>query len=312
MRNERDPIEIEHCFKCGVPFGEGHMPDCKVGESNQPDKYEERPGPKTNRRFETSREPFDRKRMKALKEGFKQLKNEYDEVVAVTLFGSAVTGYATKESDLDSCIFIDPSKAYTRKPNMEVNTVHVESAEGTLLSSTGFDKETGTDYINAFQDAVVAANPEVTENFIEHAMVYAISKEIIDHHVDDFADFIRVALKYIQKQTERDDFIADGGDESTALKVPQLPQRKEIGSNISAMFYLQMGHGLDEYREHLVNKLVGMDEIGAQVWKGIIRIVEETEQYGALGTDKVYPRTLTEAKATYCRNSEPNEDERND
>ena len=304
MRGERDPIEVEHCFECGAPLGEGHAPDCKVGDPNRPEKYEERPGPKTNRRFETSREPALRKRLKAVKKGFRGLSENYDEVIAVTLYGSTVTGHATEESDLDNCIFVDPSKASQRNPKIEVNTIHRTSERGTILSSTGFDKETGIDYVTAFHDAVSNADPDTPEDFVSHASVYAISNEIIDHHVDDYVEFIKVALDYVGKKMEYEDYINGGGNKTTAPEVPKQPQRKEIGSNIPAMFHLQVGHGLDKYREYLIEKLVGLGDLGLQVWKGIIRIVEATEQYDALGTDKTYPRTLAEAKKTYCRNSD--------
>lgn len=70
--------------------------------------------------------------------------------------------------------------------------------------------------------------------------------------------------------------------------------------NLTGMFHLMAGHGIEKYRKYLVEKLAGMGELGEGVWH---RIIDETEKWEEGNTrefgEKKYPRTLEEAKKLY-------------
>ena len=66
------------------------------------------------------------------------------------------------------------------------------------------------------------------------------------------------------------------------------------------MFTLQVGYGLNPYRNHLLDRLAELGNQGEQIWAQIVQGLESFERE-AIDTGISYPRTLEEARKKYYK-----------
>lgn len=298
---DEEPREEPSCPYCGAPKDRGHARDCPVLTRHH-EKYAGRPEPGSDRRFEVSKAQFSKERLSALRHGFEKFQAQNPEALAFGMFGSMVQGRAIESSDIDGFLFLDAVAVLAKNKDSSIDTVTSEVIEHTgIIKETMLDDKTEHQYSSAFRETIVAESEALTAEHLPHLFVRPVSYEIIDQHIEEFVDLIHRFDEWIVKSKEREDFLAQGGEEKRAPSVPEKPTLMQVSPNLVSLFYLQLGHGLDPYRNYLLEKLSQMGEVGEVVWKGIGRGLEAFEQ-GTI-TDKKYPRTLEEAKGTYLKNS---------
>jgi predicted nucleotidyltransferase len=198
-----------------------------------------------------------------------ETKAEMPEVIAATLQGSMVKGYATPESDIDGFIFIDnerlandgKSAAFAINKHgygefklpVEVKSYYKESINGRIQNELSLKSEQ-----------------------VEQLFITPISTEIID------------------------ELLKAKSDQITKTESGTTPDFKTILVTLSAMFHKELTSGLKPYQTHLLNRLSEMGELGEDLWEIIIRETEWREQFfTADNPHKYYPRTLDEAKKAY-------------
>lgn len=297
---DKEPRQEQICPHCGAPVDHGHAIDCPTLTAHH-QKYAGRPEPGSDRRFEISKAPFSKERLRALRAGFEKFQAQRPEVLAFGMFGSMVQGRAIESSDIDGFLFLDANAVLAKNDEASIDTVSTDIIQHTgVIKETMLDDKTENEYISAFRKVITAESSVLRAEHLPHLFVRPVSYEIIDQHIEEFVDLIHRVDEWLEKQAERADFLAQGGQEDSAPTVPEKPTLMQVSPNLVSLFYLQLGHGLDPYRKYLIEKLSDMGQVGEVVWKGIGRGLEAFEQ-GTVETGKKYPRTLEEAREIYLK-----------
>lgn len=233
-------------------------------------------GPK---RFEIQSDTFIKERLNAVQSGVEKMKEENTNVIGLSLFGSMVKGNAHEGSDIDGYLYIDAEHLaqeeaeLAAQENREPRPVTFDVVNIGNIST--YPGEHLYDIYKPLIKEKFTEDGSLTEEQISDINVRPVSSEIIDRH-----------LSLLQKGLElskRDD---------TNVKI-------EASQNLCGLFHLAVGHGLDKYRQEIIEKLEGLGEDGESIWGNIIGQTEKLEQYMYTDTPIRYPRTLVEARAMY-------------
>lgn len=263
------------------------------------------------KRFQLSGEKFAKERMAVIREEVKSLQGKHPEVLSFCMFGSMTTGTARPESDIDGYLFVDVAKSAAARKTSPDAIIETQKSEHSGTPTTYFIEEVASGYTLPVRDAF-KSKLELSDEHVEHIRSRPISREIIDQHVDSVIGQIQELERYKLAIAERE--LNDPFDkpDSTPEEIqaywdsrPEHPPLPDVGTNLSAMFHLEVGGGIGEYRQYLINKLEGLGEAGEKAWRTIIERTEAMEQHLRTGTEVSYPRILEKAKQVYGTSSEP-------
>lgn len=302
------------CPDCGMPLRLGHSFDCPQHPETvkKEEKYAGRPEPKGAKRFELSEDPIIREKVTIYREGFRKLQATHPEVIGATLFGSSVKGRAVGESDVDSAIFVDAQRAAERNNSFSTHTDIREESDGTKEIQTLFNPVAGYYYFTELNKHVNSRSQNNGGIIVEHATVFPMSPEILKLHLDIYIqstqDFFSYHCAVINDRVNqsRNGKQATPSTESTQLE----PSFFLPSSDITSLFHLQIGHGLDKYRQEVIERLED-NPYGEYAWRNICDSVEIFEGWSQR-SGKRFPRRLAQARKTYIKTTEPVENSTRD
>ncbi len=207
------------------------------------------------KRFVLSSEEFAKGRIKGVRGSFKELSEQYPELLSVNLYGSMTKGNATPESDVDSIVFVDEEKASEIRGKVDVEELKKKIDEAF--------REKLTDKFGVAKDFTFNRDFTMTVNFL--------SRESIDKELDYLAkEFER--LEDLKKR----DATYKNIDSSWAM----WPQGISFACiRLVNMFIgVSIGNGIKRYRAYLLNKLKAMGDVGEQIWKEGVRFIRVHER----------------------------------
>lgn len=233
-------------------------------------------GPK---RFEVQTDGFVKKRLDAIREGLKEMKEENPNVLGLTLFGSMVKGKAHEDSDVDGYLFLDVDRLAEEEnelalqENREPRPVTFDIGDTGNLST--YPGEHLYDIYKPLIREKLTHDGSLSEEKIRDINIRPVGHDMIDKH-----------LLSLQQAIE-------------SLKNGDSEVRIEPSQNLYGLFHLAVGHGLEGYRKYIIEELEQLGQEGEDIWRTIIRKTEQLEQYMYTDTPIHYPRTLTEARRAY-------------
>ena len=262
------------------------------------------------KRFQLSGEKFAKERMATVKEVVKSLQSKHPEVLSLCMFGSMTTGTARPESDIDGYLFVDVTKSAAARKTSPDAIIETQKSDHSRTPTAYFTEEVAADYTLPIRDAL-KSKLGLSDEHVEHIRSRPISREIIDQQVNSVVGQIQELEKYKLAMAERE--LNDPFDkpDSTPEEIqaywdnrPEHPPFPDVGTNLSAMFHLETGGGIREYRQYLLDKLGGLGETGEKVWRVVIERTEAMEQHLRTGTEVNYPRSLEKAREVYGASTE--------
>lgn len=272
----------------------------ETGPEKEAFKYEGRAEATTDKRFEIQRDEFVRERLVALRDCLAELQNEHPEIMGLTIYGSITKGRAVEESDVDCVLFIDADKLMMIDPNADVKTIHSISPSGrTEFVDTYAHEEVNEGYRELLRKTIARKIPDKDPEKLLDIGVYPTSARIIDYQIARVKDRIDDFFEYLDAIEEHKGKLAILSPEEDLPEEPKKPLRIEIGGSLFALFHLQVGHGLDQLRNEVIDRIEQEDRlIRDTLWKSVIKMTEAFEQYDNMDS-KYYPRTFEEAKKVY-------------
>ena len=268
--------------------------------------------PSEPKRFELSREPFARERVKGIQNAVEEMREERPEILSLALFGSLVKGTSTEASDLDMYVYIDVDEIQKRYPNSQEDLLIDRRYDFNIKRNEEYQdatfrwKELRKDVANEYQDYVrqklEAKLPTLTRAQLKDIHPNPISNELLDEMLDDiYASY----MKYPNGAESTHIYFGGNITEGEEARAEVTESRLEPSQALYAMFFLDAGGGLRKYRKYLLEKLVAKGAVGEKIWADIISSTESWEQkvtfYQDTPTPKRYPRTLEAALAVYSR-----------
>jgi hypothetical protein len=259
------------------------------------------------KRFTLSRAEFAQERLNAVREYVYKLKKDHPEVLSFCMFGSMTKGRAREASDIDGELFIDPEKVSLKVYGPETECHFSKDLYGNITGEIAYEGLRGdiaAEYIIPMRESL-KAELSLTDEQLKHIRILPISFEIINRHLENLKQSFDRQTRYEQQLAEWEASNPEGKiPDIDALiaywkRKPKLPGTPMPSSNLRAMFHLEIGGGIREYRKYLIEKLEGMGHVGEEMWRRIIESTEEMEQYMRTGTAQRYPRTLKDAKRVY-------------
>jgi predicted nucleotidyltransferase len=233
-------------------------------------------GPK---RFEIQSDDFIRERLDIIQSGIEEMQEEDPNVLGLTMFGSMVKGKAHETSDVDGYLFLDAERLaqeeeqLAAQENREARPVTFDIGDTGNLST--YPGEHLYDVYKPLIKEKFTKGDLLNEEQISDVNIRPISEEIIDRHLS--------SLLQASKLSENSE---DGVD-------------IEPSQNLYGLFHLSIGHGLEKYRQQVIEKLEEFGSEGEEIWSKIIGQTEKLEQYMYTDTPVRYPRTLAEARDLY-------------
>lgn len=215
------------------------------------------------------------------------------------MYGSTVKGTLQEDSDVDGTWFRTVGTTDTVNTTIEVSPIDA------VLIRTRFDLNTQNN-LELKVRTLMAERIHIPAEELPHLRVLPISESIIDEQIQHALPW----AKAMQAYKERHNLINKYLDENSGLDWRDAPEHipppdlASVGSNIAAMFHLQIGKGIEPYRKYVIDQLMSQGDLGEIIWNDIIVSVENIEQNLNSGSlTKGYPRTLLEAKAVYVPSS---------
>jgi len=215
-----------------------------------------------------------------------------------------VKGTVRQESDIDGYLFVDADAVAEKYQQQNEKVEVIENEEKESGVETFFTREIESQYATEIRETLklkANLNPEQ----VEHVRIRPISEQIIDQHTQSIIDGFHKEEEYENQFRQWEEENPEG--KTTDLKKlteyykdrPKRPEPMIPSSTLISMFHLEVGGGIRKYRGSLISKLESMGEEGEKAWGEIIKGVEMLEQNLMSGTDKKYPRTLSEARSMY-------------
>ncbi len=246
------------------------------------------------KRFRVQTEIGSRNILDTVQLGFEDLKILKPEIVGLTLFGSHTKGtakghiFGKPQSDIDCCLFVDHNQLRNANSNFKNHKIHLVPFEEASRLSYAFtfsyqrahDAYTQT-LLSCIRNRFIQKQNLMYENLEIDIFLHPISEEIID---------TLVALM-LPKRFEH-------------LKPPQFRIKQSltrISTDLSEMFHMQAGHGLNKYRRYLIDKLLEMGEQGENIWRLVVGETQRIEQFRKRKKCPNYPQSLEHAREIYCR-----------
>lgn len=248
--------------------------------------------PETPKRFSPSSEPFAVERRKGLRRAFETYQEQHPELVGLTLYGSIIKTRseaeairlresATKakhrpDSDIDGFFFINAEQVERQTGNLEV--IEYEHTAGEITNAH-FRRDISQRYRAELHAAVSRELTDMSGDQVRSLNVVPVSFQIVEHLLQEW-----------QKKVQgREQFEPS----------PEARRNTYLAPQIYQMFFLAIGHGLDEYRRQVLDFLSGLGARGEEMWLELITLVELNEQDATLDPRRHYPRTLEEARKMY-------------
>jgi len=257
------------------------------------------------KRYKLSNQEFAKERITVIKEEVRALRASHPEVLSFCMFGSMATGTVKPESDIDGYLFVDAAKAAAARNLNPAAIVETQKSEETGTPTTYFTEAVAAEYLLPLKEAL-KAKLSLSDEQVRHIRSRPISREIIDQQIESCLEQMRELERYklaIAEFELNDPFDKPGYTEEEIQAYwasrPKHPPLPDVGTNLSAMFHLDIGGGIGEYRQYLLERLEQMGEIGERVWQVVIEDTEQMEQHLRTGTEVIYPRTLEQAKQVY-------------
>ena len=139
-----------------------------------------------------------------------------------------------------------------------------------------------------------------------------IDSEKIKGFNEDIDDFYRVSMKYrkfVENLKNKLNFTYDQISDIDTILISKniINKRLKDGGRsslfiLSRMFCLEVGQGIEKYRNYLIEELEKMGDSGEKFWKMILKNIKLLEQEGGDSKyKKRYPETLKEARKLYYK-----------
>jgi len=218
-----------------------------------------------------------------------EAKKQHPEIVTLCLYGSTVKGTETLKSDIDGYLFVKAPEEYRRyKP------AYTWHATTITLNDEGYAV-----YIDPL---CTALGPGTKANFAEtrHLRGLSISNEIIDQLIEEQIENIEIVNRFNKERQNLRDLEGSNVypvDHPDMLK--HQPDELKPSINLIAMFFLNIGNDIQEYRRYLLDKLTYLGDMGEIMWGQIVEALATKENMNRERHTHSYPHTLEEAKKTY-------------
>lgn len=245
------------------------------------------------KRFVLSHEQFAKDRIEGVRSSVDHLQQEHPEILGLTLYGSTVKGTSTEASDIDGFVFVDAEKVLGSQDS-EITKEVIDDKYGDSMGDF-FEDSTQIKYEELVR-GVLRSQAGLTEEQVKHVRIRPVSKRIIDTQIAQLSDYVDRLSEHKIKYSEYLSGITSGGKR---IERPEMPETVPTTYNLSGLFHLKVGKGIEAYRAYTVDKLSSMGSNGEQVWGQIIESVESLERNMHSGTQIRYPRTLEEARRAY-------------
>lgn len=257
------------------------------------------------KRFRLSNQELAKERVAVIKEEVKTLQKSHPEALSFCIFGSQTTGTARPESDIDGYLFVDVVKAAEARHLSPDEILETQKNKDSETPTTYLTDEVASEYISPLRE-VFKEKLSLSDEQVAHVRSRPISREIIDEHLGSLLEQIKKLEEYkkaVEKRELNNPFDKPGHTveeiEAYIESRPQHPPFPYSGTNLSAMFHLDIGGGIGEYRQYLLDKLSRIGQTGEKAWRVIIEGTEEMEQHLRSDTEVSYPRTLEQARQVY-------------
>lgn len=263
----------------------------------------------SKKRFTFSKEPFAQERIAGIKTAIDTIKAEHPEVLSFSMFGSMTKGTATERSDIDGYLFVDADMAASKHQSPNVVEEQQRDDEGFHSRETYLQNPIQSEYESMIRDRL-KSTLGLTDEQVEHIRIRPISQKIIDARVQEMNEWATQRISRDKARNERNkeiDAYLDGGGHIWDSNMPQELSFPPLdyfspSSNLTEMFHLQVGKGLEQYKAYLIGKLSNMGEAGERIWHEIMsstRMMEVSKRNTRGNTGIRFPKTLEEARRVY-------------
>lgn len=243
-------------------------------------------------RFVLSENPELRERLKKFKKEFAELKKEYPELSACTVFGSQTKGYATEKSDLDVSVYLDTDKFPKGSDVYELAKIEEEATNDNEL---WLENSKTTD-----------PRPYTAERFHLMEKYRSLAKEKVEKSGFPKSDIFvtPISRERIRKTV---DYLIKNPDQRFPL-------------DISALFGLSLYPDIKYYREIIIKEIENQSKNTKinpdECWR---KIIYELQFWGETKKEKIipiigplftkfeersanlYPQTIKKAKEKYLK-----------
>lgn len=274
--------------------------------------------PSQTKRFEISRDPYSRERLKAASETIRELKSRYPFVVGAVLFGSLSKGKFLNEqsaggSDIDMAVYLDADKAGEsyKKIEEENDALFVISVEADSIfcgSGSGLDHRSEDE-----------RKLEILGLYIGGLAEDAFKRRVLGQSFPKYKPDMGIMIKAISFTGEysmyeifKKIFLSDlKADQSMPKKLEDVVKDLETDtqayspltiSDVALPWSLDIGGGLAKYRRSYLAQLQHLDPIERDLrWKTTIAAVKFYERQSVIpeGIQKQYPSSYDEALKYY-------------
>lgn len=240
--------------------------------------------PEDNKRFYFSKEKqFAKEKMEQVQAAVREMKKSYPEILSFCAFGSMVKGTAREKtaqdagSDIDGYLFIDfdiANKIWSKSNSSKARPLKLFYQDG-FLGNILLQEVEGI-YKNKFAKSF--PKDKIAGRLDLHIQVLPVSQEIIDKEITRLSAAI---------------------DELDKTPQTELKELLSPITNLFAMFHLDVGGGVKNYRRYLLQKLNTLGKNGEKIWSLIIKNIEFMEQNFKLSAGRHYPKKLSQALEVY-------------
>lgn len=269
----------------------------------------ERHSPESPKRFAVS-EGLAHERAHAVQTTIEEMRHEYPEITALSLFGSLVKGKMIEKSDIDAMLVVDPDmieeKGEEQEPAVHFERSDFHSHRGLMRYESRFHwpelrNDLKEKYEGIFAEKVMRQLPALAAKQIEDIIVVPLNNALLEYMLDEIVDSYKKYPNGVAQNTLR----FGHKTETDAEGKSSGDIRIEPSPILYMLFHLDVGGGLPPYRKVILDRLAAEGEVGEKIWNKLISFTESWEEkvapYDTFPTDKHYPRTLTEAQRVYGR-----------
>lgn len=237
-----------------------------------------------SKRFTLSKEGFAVDRLEAIKNTIGEIKSSHPEVLSLTAYGSMVKGTARESSDIDGYLFVD-----------------AESVNGQTQTDRFDNIVFSQDIQTKYQDLArlgLKEKADLADEQVKDVLVLPISGEIIDEEIGRLLPYAQQIAEYRKAKEEAEISGKDILDEDYPHH-PDNEQWTHANNNLSSMFHLAVGKGIEKYRGYLLDRLKTYGDAGEVVWEDIVGSVKFMEQGKSEKPFDKYPKTIQDAERIY-------------
>jgi|AntRauTorcE11897_2_1112592.scaffolds.fasta_scaffold13861_1 predicted nucleotidyltransferase len=222
--------------------------------------------PAYEKRFQIPEDEEIQERLKGVQHTVKAFQREYPEALSFSMYGSMVKDTATLESDVDGTLFIDTTPTGDEE-----------------LDESVLERLKSGEYLSTFKSDLQERLGLTEEQVGKDVKLETISEQDVSTAAEKFilSNDLYTEEKKLWESTRRDTGMTEEGMFGE-VKVYEYegeePVAPDLPNNIKAMFNMDVGGGVQKYREQFINSLEQLEsEKAKDICRSISAYISFTE-----------------------------------